>query len=112
MGIQTQGMVGNDKTFGQGHIVLSFFNFRVVELFNFAAIQANVGIVLQKVLENILRCHVPLSPLLKDFKYLLSRNGGLESGAFEFVHENWFANERQGLGEFGSPEPNATATMS
>jgi hypothetical protein len=74
--------------------------------------QANVGIVLQKVLENILRCHVPLSPLLKDFKYLLSRNGGLESGAFEFVHENWFANERQGLGEFGSPEPNATATMS
>jgi hypothetical protein len=74
--------------------------------------QANVGIVLQKVLENILRRHVPLSPLLKDFKYLLSRNGGLESGAFEFVHENWFANERQGLGEFGSSEPNATATMS
>jgi hypothetical protein len=73
--------------------------------------QANVGIVLQKVLENILGRHVPLSPLLKDFKYLLSRDGGLESSAFEFVHENWFANERQGLGEFDSPEPNATATM-
>lgn len=74
--------------------------------------QANVGIVLQEVFENILCRHVPLRPFLKDFQYLLSRNGGLESGAFEFVHENWLANERQGLGEFGSPEPNATATMS
>ena len=58
--------------------------------------QTNVGIVLQEVLENILRGHVPLGPFLKDFKYLLSRNGGLESGAFEFVHENWLANEREG----------------
>lgn len=38
MGIQTQGMVGNDKTFGQGHIVLTLFNFCVVELFDFAAV--------------------------------------------------------------------------
>jgi hypothetical protein len=38
MGIQTQGMVRNDKTLGQGHIVLTLFNFCVVELFHFAAV--------------------------------------------------------------------------
>jgi hypothetical protein len=38
MRVQTQGMVGNDKTFRQGHIVLALFNFSIVELFDFAAV--------------------------------------------------------------------------
>jgi hypothetical protein len=38
MGIQTQGMVGNDKTFGQCHIVLTLFNLGIIELFDFAAV--------------------------------------------------------------------------
>jgi hypothetical protein len=38
MGIQAERMVGNDKTFGQGHIVLALFNFGVVKLFHFAAV--------------------------------------------------------------------------
>jgi hypothetical protein len=38
MGVQAQGMVGNDKALGQRHIVLALFNFCVVELFHFAAI--------------------------------------------------------------------------
>jgi len=45
MRIQTQGMVGNDKSFGQGHIVLALFNFCVVELFHFAAVEANHVVV-------------------------------------------------------------------
>jgi hypothetical protein len=44
-------------------------------------------------LENILGCHVPLHPFLKDFQNLLTRDGGLQPGAFEFVHVFSVANE-------------------
>ena len=73
--------------------------------------QTNVGIVVQKMFENILRGHVPLRAFLKDFQNLLSRNGGLKSRAFEFVHEFELQMKERGIGEFASPEPNATATM-
>jgi hypothetical protein len=36
--VQAERMVGNHKALGQGHIVLPFFNFGVVKLFNFAAV--------------------------------------------------------------------------
>jgi hypothetical protein len=38
VGIQAEGVIGNHKALGQGHVVLTFFNFRVVKLLNFAAI--------------------------------------------------------------------------
>ena len=36
--VQTECMIGNHKALGQGHVMLSFFNFGVVKLFNFAAV--------------------------------------------------------------------------
>jgi hypothetical protein len=36
--VQTERMICNHKAFGQRHIVLAFFNFGVVKLFNFAAV--------------------------------------------------------------------------
>ncbi|MEY5021510.1 MAG: hypothetical protein RIS72_85, partial [Pseudomonadota bacterium] len=33
MGVQAQGMVGNDKAFGQGHIVLALLYLSIVKLF-------------------------------------------------------------------------------
>jgi hypothetical protein len=55
--------------------------------------QTDVGIVIEQVLENILGSHVPLYPFLKDFQNLLTRDGGFQPGAFEFVHVFSVANE-------------------
>jgi hypothetical protein len=38
VGVQTQGVIGNYKALGQGHVVLTLFNFCIVKLFNFAAV--------------------------------------------------------------------------
>ena len=38
VGVQAQGVIGYHKALRQGHVVLPFFNFRIVKLFNFAAI--------------------------------------------------------------------------
>jgi hypothetical protein len=38
VGIQAQGMIGNHKAFGQGHIVLALLYLSIIELFNFAAV--------------------------------------------------------------------------
>jgi len=36
--VQTERMVGYHKALGQGHVMLPFFNFGVVKLFNFTAV--------------------------------------------------------------------------
>jgi hypothetical protein len=41
VGVQAQGMVGNHKTLGQGHVVLTLFNLGVIKLFHFAAVKAH-----------------------------------------------------------------------
>jgi hypothetical protein len=48
-------------------------------------------------LENIFGRHMPLRPLLEDFQNLLTGNGGLQSSAFEFVHEFSVAIESERL---------------
>jgi hypothetical protein len=63
-------------------------------------------------LENIFGRHMPLQALLEDFQNLLPRNGGLQSSAFEFVHEFSGAIERERLWQKQLRRKlNAAATM-
>jgi len=51
VGVQTQGMVGDDKAFGERDSLLALFNFSIVEFFNFAAIEAHHVIVVLSLIE-------------------------------------------------------------
>jgi hypothetical protein len=67
--------------------------------------QADIGVVIEQMFEHIFGRHMPLRALLKDFQNLLPGYGGLQSSAFEFVHEFSVAIEREGaLAEGTSPK--------
>jgi hypothetical protein len=51
VGVQTQGMVGDDKAFGKRDSLLALFNFSIVELFNPAAIDAHHVVVVLSLIE-------------------------------------------------------------
>jgi hypothetical protein len=44
--IQAQSVIGNDKALGQCDIVLAFFNFSVVKLFDLTAIETDHVVVM------------------------------------------------------------------
>ena len=55
MRVQTQSMVGNDKTFGKRNILLALLYLSVVKLFHFAAIKTDHVIVVLAFVEFIHR---------------------------------------------------------
>jgi hypothetical protein len=69
MGVQAQGMIGNDKAFGQGHIVLALLYLSIVKLFNFAAVKAHHVVVVLALIELVHR--------FATFKMVAAQQAGL-----------------------------------